>query len=327
MKKAAFRQPARFVLPSLALLAVVGLNCNPFDGVKEHYLADLLVRGSVVDADGVPLDRVDVTIETTIMNPGVKSKARKKIRIIDRTFEIHRSSCTSMTAFFCKKGYYCERVRFSTVEDDRVGAVDLVKNDVVVTLYRNLPQVDLMHVGGSISFGSHGVWEVLELPGEVVGNLPIEMGEKYSSNDMPFIYAMAPKDDTKEIFQHQPGSKRSENWFQPRGVRIVLTNPDDGVVPFLFGEEALQGGLVLRRMREAPSEGYQSVVEFEELGNSEFYFYCKIDGLYGRGFAGAPIYSSGNSGPYISVPIQIYLNGNGSRDFTRTKGDGLLAWP
>ncbi len=319
MKKPALGLSAAFSLLALSFLVAVGLHCNPRGDVTGHYVAELLIRGTVVDEDSVPLDRVAMTIETTVMNPGIKSKVKRRTNTIDRTFEIYRRSCTSIEVYFCKKGYYCDRMRFNTVANDNVGAVDLVRSDVVATLYRIVPQVDFMSTRGSLSFGRDGVREVLGLPGNVVGKLPIEMAAKYSSGDTPFVYIMAPKDDNKEIFQHQPGSKRSEYWYKPRGVKIVFTNPEDGAVPFLFGEGTSLDDQVFRRMREAPLSGYKRIVEYEELGNSAIYFYCSVNGLYGRGFVGLPILSSSKSDPQIGVHIEIHLNGNGSRDFTRIK--------
>ncbi len=323
MEKTTFCQPARIALLCLSFFAAFGLHCNPIDDaedVREHFAAELLVRGTVVDEDGVPLDRVEVTIETTVVrNPGQKTKSKNRTKTISRTFEIYRRSCTSATVYFCKQGFYCDQKWFRTTQDDCNDAVDLVKEDVVATLYRIVPQVDFMLENGSLTFGYNGVREVLKLPGDVIGALPNKMGEESSSIDTPFVYIIAPKDGTKEIFQHQPGSKRSEEWFKPRGVRIVFTNPDDGVVPFLFGEKASLERGVLRRMRMAPLDGYQRAVELEEMENSRFFFYCRVNGLYGRGFAGAPILSGANNDLYISVPIRFYLNGNGSRDFTKAK--------
>ena len=73
---------------------------------------------------------------------------------------------------------------------------------------------------------------------------------------------------------------------------------------------------IYREIRTAPLEVYQSTLKLDtaDINAGDFYFFCRIGDLYGRGRVVMPSFSSGAGQQVVRAYIEIRMNLSGGRN-------------
>ena len=71
---------------------------------------------------------------------------------------------------------------------------------------------------------------------------------------------------------------------------------------------------IFRGMRTAPVEGYRAQVALDPSQQGGHYFFCNVDGLYGKGWITTPKLRRWKNRRIIYANMEIRLNPGGSRN-------------
>jgi hypothetical protein len=279
------------------------------------------MEGRVTDENGAPM--VGTTMRVTkytfsVVEPD-SSERETSDQLVDGSFRAMCSHCSGLDLVFFQKGYYHTTVS-GRAQDQRVAGVEC--QDVAVVLEKKPVAVEVTHHAGRLVFDLGGRREVVVLGRKMTGGVKLGAGKSLDSLATPFVSlvgTVAP--DGTLAHRRMPKVAQPGDWNAPSGVRLVFSSANDGVVLYVPQKHnPLVPGEVFREMREAPETGYVNQVEFESFGpyddGEKLYFYCRVGGLYGKGFVLAPRFTRMATFDAIMSSISIRLNPDGSRNVT-----------
>jgi hypothetical protein len=306
----------------VAVAAVAALDDSQPNDPTGYLRGKINVEGCVVDEEGSQLAGVTMDVrKATFVGDPVRPTVEKRWRqVVDGCFELECEACTRFDVLFYKEGYFDLKRSWGMKPDGTTGK-ELIDEGIEIVLELKPVPVDTIHYSGSLLLDATGVKEIVALGKRYQGTQVLRADKTMDSLSEPFVRLVAERDaEGAFLTQDRPVAERKGvTRTAPVGARLHFSGPHDGLVPYDPKGEAKTVGDVYREMREAPASGYQSTIDFDKLEpryRAGFYFYCRIDGKYGKGFISGPYFMSMNSFKEVGAQIDVKLNPDGSRNVT-----------
>lgn len=287
--------------------------------------AAIKLAGQVENEQGTPLEQVRLHVRKSrmsLLSESFLSSDESSEELANGQFRVSCRSCSGMELFFSKDGYYSETLNFHVGKAEQPGsrmtpevATDLVRTDLHVTLRSSQNMARLTSYKGQLSTGLAGPVTVLPLRrGMGLHVKPERLDEPLGKDvrNLPgFVSIVAGVTDEGTFAVNVPGARV----LVPKSPVLDLNDADGGLILYRFAEGA--PGEIYRTMRVAPEEGYQAsiVLETENRTGGNYYFYCRIGNLYGKGLVTVPWFDHADGGQQVvQAGIAIRLNLDGSRN-------------
>lgn len=270
------------------------------------------ISGKIIGEDGLAIKGVRMSYSFKTIK-GWETKAvfkRKGEEIVDSNFHIAGGPSRSAGATFFKEGYYDEWFRFSgpTVNslERNILNGDILAHEIVrvdnlkLVMIKKGNRTFLKRSLVELTYNVDGSGEVLDyaLLGSFrkttrkVSDVLAEVPElKPSAMYIHINHDLKDKQFLVKSFSHKGVLGPDGVWQMPPEVRLVMGDAEGGFIPFDYDPDLYQapGGRELwdsvgLQMRRAPENGYQKEwLLTPELLKDPPFFYCKIQGMYGRG--------------------------------------------
>ncbi len=291
---------------------------------------NFLLEGIVVDEKGKPLKDVQMDITTLYSASFFEEKEWKERKVIDGSFRLKVRNRADVYLEFSKEGYYDERLHFSfdPPEGGKREGRTLVNRNIKVVLERIGELPKLIEFDSALVYYSSRKAIIINFdnlggPGTVIGTRGREKVEDLlfaiEGGTLPpnSIYILPRIDARGKVI---PVIDEYNRYFAPP-TKLVMNNPEGGFV--VVDPKNLKGsGPTLRKMKEAPEEGYvrEIMVDDTTLGEKrKIFFFFKTGGMYGKGYLSPPyLFTSKKEGYLVDMAIHLFLNPTGSRN-VRTK--------
>jgi hypothetical protein len=263
--------------------------------MMEQEVGNVFISGSITDENGEPLNGVKVTGYYQWMDDesgGVMEVDKN----FDGVFAFSITNCGVIELEFKKDGYYkTELVRSAgNGEPDWGGRKKLEEHDISVVLDKQ---------------GELTVLTVSEMKAD--GTLSkIHGGDLTANNTLPEygIYLAAEMSNSLIRIVDATNMNGRVIGAYPMAAKLVMCNSGDGFVG--RERETLLTRDELRKMRQAPADGYTRELSVTPEGDNVFYF--KMGSLYGKGQIGSVRVSTETNSCRSS--LGIYLQEDGSRN-------------
>ena len=318
-----------------AAALTIGLTAHqddPQSSSKREELGDVIrglsgeidVSGTIVDQDGEALNDVEVEVAEVGAFDMFGNLTNRKTTIVDGRFRIRRSGVTSIECRFLRSGYYVERRSFSfSGRNTETPEGVLSESDVVIVLREKPDPAPLDRLEGFLQSDISVPISVLYTKNLPLSDTPLSAKEIRDRNRLdlsrPHVYLVPDLDsddrlsrvliDKSDVGGHQ--EILSKGW-------IGFSQPEsgDGFVEATILQNSSLVGKRFREMTFAPLTGYKPrLLISADSGEDYKFFYCRIQGHYGKGAVTnlAPISENGDV-ERTGAKIIIYLNPTGSRD-------------
>ncbi len=281
------------------------------------------VQGEVVDQDGNPVLGVKAKLRkvTFVEDLNGMSRESESEGTIESEFRFACDWCYSLEVRFLKPGYFPVSRTWSFGREDGIAAGEVSIEDIVIVMEEKPVPVKVNPFGGSVALDQAGVTKVLSCGGSSNGSVAVGPEKAEIMQLSRYIYLRADHLAADDSFRRRPVNTRDGETLQrerPAGVSLVLSAPEDGLVVYSPVADSRIADLVFREMREAPETGYKNEIDFDGLSSAggKVYFYCRIGGLYGKGFVNDPYFKNTHLRDKVETIVRIRLNPNGSRNVT-----------
>jgi hypothetical protein len=151
---------------------------------------------------------------------------------------------------------------------------------------------------------------VAVLKGKILTAIPLSViQDKSGSTESPLYIQLEPTLDNSGQLIAVPAKPRPV----PAPAILDFSHADGGIIVYQPSTSVLN--MVLREMKTAPENGYASRIKVPHLGGKNIYFYCLINGMYGKGYiTGVRFKHASRKRKGIGLGIALYLNPDGSRN-------------
>jgi len=309
----------------LALVACAQEIQDPrFLQLKEAFasqIGSIDIHGSVVSEDGQLLNDVSIDYFFREFGDVVADKAIEYENLrTDGDFRIKREKISSVNIWIYKRGYYSKRWSYSFDADvPRSAPEGYERIDLEIVLEKQPVPAILNTFKGILRADIAGPISVVEVKRK--GNAETWLLKDGERREIvwPHIFLVGIPEGTSElrIVQFRVESQRQLRDGLEKGL-IRLSDPDrgDGFVVFDPGKVPARPEIAMRGMNTAPVSGYRADLEVSAAESpSKVYFFCKINGQYGKGMvSGRPMIAEENGRQVARALILVYLNPTGSRD-------------
>jgi hypothetical protein len=288
----------------------------------------IVASGSVVDQDGRTLSDVEVGVWEQILTGqgGLVIKREWTETVFDGGFETSCDDCSVLRLRFSKEGFYAkvvEVVYLGETKGDlpevihRTGGIlpTVERRGISVVLERAEHQpVNLIRMSGRLDAGPDWYAHALVVNPGRSRTVPLEvLLAKAGSGDMPEYIALEPGLDEKGALAFTSAKAGGLLRPSPAPAVIDFSKSGGGVVFYQPSTDVM--ALAYREMKEAPEDGYESRVVVEAGRGDDVYFYCFINGMYGKGrFTGLRFEYRNREPRGVSLGIEILLNPDGTRN-------------
>jgi len=287
--------------------------------VVEAMTGSIDLRGRVVDRDGNSL--TDVTIKyffREIQDPLSNTEIDYRRMTANGDFQIKKVDISAVHLTILKKGYYSETWSYGFHPDERKqGLQDFERIDVEIVLEKQPASAPLKKYEGILRTALGGPISVVEVKRQGSGETWLwKDGEK---RELSWLHVKLAADEGDG-----GGLPAEEFWskdhrFRKKGLRrgwIRFSDVVEGDGFIIFEPSRIHhwAETGMRSMTEAPEAGYMSDLEVSAEGSPEtIYFYCKVNGNYGKGMvSGRPVIAVEEGLQVARAAILIYLNPTGS---------------
>lgn len=306
---------------AVAILAVVVLS------IALRFVQPLIVFGSAKDPEGTPIAGV---LGTGNYRSGAKDRAAKRGK---SSFFSGCFLCASLRLRVSAPGFESERFQLSAAHafdhGDRVvvsrslfGVIQRLR----VTLYPERT-VATRRIDTELTFND-GKTEIVaaldpKLPRRAKADMLHEELRRMTRGERTVAAYVALEsettaDDSIVVAAPSPDPAMAR-WPQPTRARLVLHNEVGGFIAVdpLSGIPDYNGfSATLRRLRDAPEDGYEPVLPLDfdrgHIDGRHFYFYCRLGDRYGKGeLTAVEVHSSRPT--YLRAHVRIWLNESGER--------------
>ena len=303
---------------------------TPIPGGESMLDGPIAVSGTVVDGNGSPLKEAKVSITGYDLSSSPYEPRRRdsKPRVLpDGTFMLRCDQCNVLVLKFSKDGYYPAEVEVSYLQEsgDGIprlrkampdGSAPLVeKRGVVVTLEEIAHPVRLREYHGTLSSGPDWTDHVLVIDADKgrVWSLPHLQSSAGTTGEMPTYLKLDPGLNSSTlklgINYRKAGRPRPPPVTQ---AYLEIANGEGGFVSYRPSTPVVKEAY--RAMKAAPEQGYKRRFAVERLSQGNQFFYCRINGKYGKGRVTALRYESRKGVPQaVAAAVEIYLNEDGGR--------------
>jgi len=293
-----------------------------FEEFRREYVGDIEVVASILTVDGQPLSRVNVSLTTNTLATALGGNDEEEQLIVDSEFRVRKTSISSINMWFTKAGYYPERWSHSFSERPKELLGDLESVDLRIEMTPKPNPAPLERYEGALRSDTSGPISMLliKIP---PSSEPLSKGESRNGDEMnsshPHVYLDAgrggdEKFSTIEFKYKSFSGKKGALGFSD--VRLLHGTPGDGFVVADIGQVPPIFEHGFRKMTEAPQDGYQEELALvPEPGKEKLFFYCRINGRFGKGAVSNPPMVFDGEGVETAVAMTtIYFNPTGSRD-------------
>jgi hypothetical protein len=151
---------------------------------------------------------------------------------------------------------------------------------------------------------------VAVLKGKILTAIPLSViQDKSGSSESPLYIQLEPTLDNSGQLVAVPAKPRPV----PAPAILDFSHADGGII--LYQPSTSIVNMALREMKTAPENGYASRIKVPHLGGGNIYFYCLINGMYGKGYiTGVSFTHASRKRKGIGLGISLYLNPHGSRN-------------
>jgi len=258
---------------------------------------DFIIKGRVVDQESKPLQKVQVFIRGVKQTTGTATEEKNDKVIVNDSFEFSVRDSRSVCLTFLADGYYPNVIEFGSAQPgtDAIlpGKTHTYENVIVVL--RKMGQLAVLNgYDPLLSYGYDGSctsWDIAGITTEKVETRCVK-GVGRPAPDVPCVYMQViPSKAPIEPVMVGPEEAFPAN----RIVQLVLQDGKGGgfVRAYSKAKNAVEAG---RDFTTAPTEGYSPVLTLSPEDIAGFrhaknvYFYCKINGLLGKGYIGSFVY-------------------------------------
>ncbi|MFW2403414.1 MAG: hypothetical protein ACN4GT_01525 [Gammaproteobacteria bacterium] len=316
----------------LAAVVVCGLlaaSCS----ASPSYNAAITLAGQVEDEDGNPLEGVSLSINksrVSLMEESFLASDDSNTVLADGRFRVSCRKCSGVRLHFDKAGYYSETKDFHVEKVAQPGsrmnpevAEDLVRTDLRIVLRSAKNKVKLVRYRGFLRSAATGPVTVLPLRLDLGTRgveperltRPPDGDAQYLPGHVTLVAALT---DAGELAEHPYPERPGAQLRVPAAPVIDFSAAGGGVILDQHGGPNKQ--VVYRTMRTAPADGYQDTISIATADRSgDFYFYCRIGDLYGKGVIGLPTFDHVDGQEVVQAYIEIRLNPDGSRNVETAK--------
>lgn len=262
--------------------------------MSELRLGEIRIRGNVISDQGKELDGVSILLKIGSAEGPVVEK-----RLIDKDFDLSFKKVSSVHLTFSKPGFYSEAKAFAPAREvNFFSDIELVEIGELVKLRELKGFLTFCPKAMSkvLSFDDMPtLWETALIPDNIANRSLMPLRGVYLSSDLDENgnYVLLTEKDS----------------FAPKGVTINAFDKADGFIMFESDEENPQRAF--RSMRIAPKIGYEQSVLIPP-GRKTLYFYCRIAGIYGKGYV-YPV-NRLSSDSMIRIPFGLLLQAEKSND-------------
>ena len=292
----------------------------------------MLVTGSFVDESGATVTDVMVSSRSDMLRFGPTWRSRGEVQ---SRFFAWCLTCGSIHLLVSKDSYLSETLTLYSSHDAH-GTPELEESSslfgmlrsVTVTMESIADAAPLMPAAGRVVVDAKRLPFVLVLRGgarAVPANAIASQTALLPGQSASYLVVDADRDKDNHIVLEK---QRHPNWrtegttapefdypsrmvirFHGNETGGILFDPPDDL-PRLFPSEQ-----VLRRMREAPAEGYMEVVDLPLAAthsNNAWYFYFRSGDRYGKGEINMPDVNRERS--QLSANVRLWINETGGHD-------------
>lgn len=289
--------------------------------MRQSFSGKIRIKGSIVDAKGMPLD--DVLMEViTLEFDSLRSSDLKEIKqeqAVSGTFTYACDDCAGVRLEFRKDGYYLEKIEYVTYADDNP-KMEIIKPDEKVVMEKRGVRVAAKRYSGTLKVSSS---ETEVLPFSLgqrsravpVTRLPEIAARKQYLDDVLYLELKVRQDADGEIITQElqrPGS--SHKLRKPVDPILDFTQADGGLI--IYQPKSRVVRKIDREMKRAPARGYQPTLVLDPENYDTQYFYCRIGKRYCRGTISPVSVNHSPKGDSARLHVSIRLN--------PTKGDRNL---
>ena len=290
----------------------------------------LVASGIIKDQSGQTLSGVKVRIRETFLTTDYSKHSRSRSLIVhDGNFKIACKECSAMSFRFTKEGYYSANADATIFEDylSRLSEAELIavsqggappqmstvekeNMEVVLEQVQHKQSANLIQSGAVLSSGPDWNDMVAVLKGAMLTAIPFSVIQaKSGSSESPLYIQLEPTLDNSGQLVAVPAKPRPV----PAPAILDFSHADGGIIVYQPSSSVLN--MALRVMKTAPGNGYASRIKVPHLGGGNIYFYCLINGMYGKGYiTGVRFEHASRKRKGIGLGIALYLNPHGSRN-------------
>jgi hypothetical protein len=294
----------------------------------------IYIAGTVVDEEGNLLKdvTVKVTESTFVLTNASGTRVKRSRMTVNGSFRIVCFSCKSLGLWFSKKGYYDERLDAAGQTGKFLEIV--VRKNIPMVLEETGPLPYLERYRGILRFSTRGIETVVPIHSGfgtrgVTLEWLTEQLEKRIRSKTPeplHISLQAKVGEDGELvteWQAPPGrhvtnpGRSGVSVEYPRDVVLDFSTAKGGVVLYEPPEKLLRlkrRSTIFRSMRTAPVEGYRTRVMLSPAHKGGYYFYCRVNKRYGKGWITTPQLLGWKNRRTVYANIQMRINPDGSRN-------------
>jgi len=289
----------------------------------------LVASGMIKDQSGQTLSEVEIRVRESYLttNYGEHNRSRSLL-VHDGNFKIACKECSAMSFRFTKEGYYPANAEAVVFDDlsrlseselktiSQGGAIPpmptVEKENMVVVLEQvhHKQSIHLRQSGVVLSSGPDLNDMVAVLKGMIVTTMPLSVVQtKSGSSERPLYIKLEPTLDNSGQLVAVPAKPRPV----PAPAILDFSHADGGVIVYHPSTSVVN--MALREMKTAPDNGYANRIKVPHLGGGEIFFYCRFNGVYGKGrISGVRFKHASRKRKGIGLGITLYLNPDGSRN-------------
>ena len=284
----------------------------------------LVVSGTIKDQSNRSLSNVRVYVTEIVLTEREYNRGRSVV-VRDGNFKITCENCSAMTLSFDKEGYYstkAEALYFKkrndgtplpellvVNQDGTLPVVEQTDMEVILEQITHDKFAELVSFTVGISSGPNWNDLVALIDGGRVRSVPLSVVQaKSSSVESPLYIQLKPALDSSGQLVAVPASPRPV----PAPAILDFSHANGGIIDYRPSTSVERK--VFREMKTAPKGGYKNRITVEPTRGEDLYFYCLINGMYGKGHMGLRFDHASRNRKGVALGMILYVNPNGSRN-------------
>jgi hypothetical protein len=290
------------------------------DSILSGYSGDIEVTFHVRDTDGNPLDGVNVRLTESRLASTLGENHEPNRIVVEPDFTVEKKGISALHLRFTREGFYSERWGFVMSERPQEFLGKLFVLEVEIFMTPHPVPAPLVKYEGSLQSSVNGFVSVLSIAGKQTSSSQTEKpGEGSTFTTEPRVGLIAGMAADGQLARTLFKMKRFSvpKPVLDRGI-LELSGGDegDGFLLADIGDEPAVFERGFRKMSSAPNDGYEAKIDLIPIrGKEKAYFYCRVEGSYGKGVLTNPPLIIEKDGREIAISnVIVYLNPTGSTD-------------
>lgn len=316
-------------LPVLVIVGILGawaMNFSDEDVIEDfyrQYSGDIEIVISIRSTDGKPLKRVNVNLTTDDLSDPMGDNYDPDRFEVDSEFRIERRGVSAVHLLFTKTGFYSERWSYMMVERPPESWDRTHRIDVEIMMKPHPIPAPLEKFEGSLRSDVNGPLSVVSAAKRKPVKRKTSQLDKAEEPQAPFpepyLFLDAGVSSDGLLLSTLFSMKRfpvPKPVLDRGSIRIVGAKDGDGFLPLDIGEIPAIFEHGFRDLVEAPKFGYLEALDLSPVnGKEKLFFYCQIEGRFGKGAVTNPPLIIESGGRNIAIAnVLLFLNPTGSTD-------------